>query len=285
MKKSIKLSEVTTYKFGGICHNFYELSEKRQINKIKNDLSKKETFLLGKGSNVVFSDKEFKGNVVRTNFDQLKYDKERSEVEVGSGYYLPKLSRFYKSKNLGNSEFLLGIPGSIGGAVKMNAGAYGYEISDIILSVDAFNLDTKKFEKINRKDLVFSYRSTKNLENKIVTSVTLSAENSDPNVIKKKMREYTDYRKKTQPAGIYNAGSVFKNTKDYSAGQLIESTGLKGYAVDGVRVSNKHANFFIASKGSKASSLYTLVNYVKEQVQKKHGVYLEEEVLFVGDFN
>tara|TARA_B100001996_G_scaffold31610_1_gene23960 strand:+ start:3619 stop:4476 length:858 start_codon:yes stop_codon:yes gene_type:complete len=285
MKKRIKLSDVTTYKFGGFCNSFYELSDKSELSEIESNLTSEETFVLGKGSNVAFSDKEFKGTVLRTNFNKLKYFKDKSEVKVGSGYYLPKLSRFYKTNNLGNCEFLLGIPGSVGGAVKMNAGAHGLEFSDVLLSLEVFNLESKKFERLSKKEVAFSYRNTKNLENKIITSVTLSAVEEDPVIIKKKMRDYTTYRKNTQPAGIYNAGSVFKNTEDYSAGQLIDNAGLKGYSVDGVSVSNKHANFFIAPKGSKAKSLYILVKYVKDQVNKKYGVDLEEEILFIGDFD
>ena len=285
MKKRIKLSDVTTYKFGGICDNFYEITDINELKTINNHLGNKETFILGKGSNVVFSDKKFNGNVIRPNFDKIIYDKDQQQVQVGSGAYLPDISRYYKSKNLGNCEFLIGIPGSLGGAVKMNAGSYGFEISDILLSLEVFDFKTQTNERMDKKDLNFSYRRSANLDNKIVTSAILSAVEVDPLLIKKKMKEYIAYRKKTQPAGIYNAGSVFKNTDDYSAGELIDNAGLKGYKIDGVKVSNKHANFFVASKDSKAKSLYDLVNYVKDEVHKKYGVYLEEEILFVGDFH
>jgi UDP-N-acetylmuramate dehydrogenase len=99
------------------------------------------------------------------------------------------------------------------------------------------------------------------------------------------MSEFNKNRKKSQPPGIYNAGSVFKNTKEYFAGELIEKTGLKGYSINDVSVSTKHANFFIAKKGAKSSSLYKLVQHVKEKVNDKYGIMLEEEIQFIGEFN
>ena len=119
------------------------------------------------------------------------------------------------------------------------------------------------------------------LENKYQT---LIGENGDPNLINSRLKENVAYRKKTQPSGIYNAGSVFKNTEQYSAGELIDKAGLKEYAIDGVKVSKKHANFFIASKGAKSSALYKLVNHVKDVVDNKFGVSLEKEIIFVGNF-
>ena len=198
---------------------------------------------------------------------------------------MPDLARYYKTNNLVNAEFLIGIPGSVGGAAKMNAGAYGWEFSDIIKSLEVYNLDTNKIEIILKEDINFGYRSSNNLERKIIISTILSANKGDPKLINNRLKENVAYRKKTQPAGIYNAGSVFKNTKDYSAGELIDKSGLKGYSIDGVRVSKKHANFFIASKGAQAESLYKLVNHVKDVVDSKYGISLEKEIIFVGKFD
>tara|TARA_B100001996_G_scaffold145942_1_gene111167 strand:- start:749 stop:1603 length:855 start_codon:yes stop_codon:yes gene_type:complete len=284
MKFKIKLSNVTTYKFGGYCDNFYKISED-DIGSLKEDFSNSENFILGKGSNVAFSDEGYEGNIISPNFNGLTYDDRLSEVRVGSSVFLPDLARYYKTNSLVNAEFLIGIPGSVGGAVKMNAGAYGWEFSDIIKSVEVYNLVNNKIEILLKEDLNFSYRTSKNLNRKIVISVTLSANQGDPKLIRSRLKENVDYRKKTQPAAIYNAGSVFKNTNDYSAGELIEKSGLKGYSIDGVKVSNKHANFFIASKGANASSLYKLVNHVKDVVDNKYGVSLEKEIIFIGKFN
>ena len=284
MNNKIKLSTVTTYKFGGYCENFFELNTQEDLHLIKNLSDFKNIFILGKGSNIAFSDKGYEGTVVRSNLNKIKYDSEIGEIKVGSGYYLPELARFFKKNNIENGEFLIGIPGSVGGGVKMNAGSYENELSDIIKSVETYNLESNKFEIFSRDEMEFSYRKSKNLKNSIVVSANLRAYPGDPKMINKTLNNYIRHRKKTQPAGIYNAGSVFKNGNDYSAGELIDKAGLKGYSVDGVRVSEKHANFFIAPKGSKAASLYNLVNYVKEKIDTKYGILLEEEILFIGNF-
>ena len=284
MKYKIKLSTVTTYKFGGYCNNFYKISN-NDIDLFDEAFSNKEYFILGKGSNVAFSDKDYEGNVINPDFNEISFIKDLGEVKVGASVFLPDLARFYKDKNLINAEFLIGIPGSVGGAVKMNAGAYGWEFSDILSSIEVYNLVTKKIETLDKDDINFSYRSSSNLENKVIISATLIGTEGDPALIKSRLKENIKYRKDTQPSAIYNAGSVFKNTDQYSAGELIDKAGLKGFSIDGVKVSTKHANFFVASKGANSSSLYKLVNHVKEVVDSKFGVSLQKEILFVGKFD
>ena len=284
MKYKIKLSTVTTYKFGGYCNNFYKISN-NDIDLFDEAFSNKEYFILGKGSNVAFSDKDYEGNVINPDFNEISFIKNSGEVKVGSSVFLPDIARFYKDKNLINAEFLIGIPGSVGGAVKMNAGAYGWEFSDILSSIEVYNLVTKKIETLDKDDLNFSYRSSSNLENKVIISATLIGTEGDPALIKSRLKENIKYRKDTQPSAIYNAGSVFKNTDQYSAGELIDKAELKGFSIDGVKVSTKHANFFVASKGASSSSLYKLVNHVKEVVDSKFGVSLQKEILFVGKFD
>ena len=284
MKYKIKLSTVTTYKFGGYCNNFYKISN-NDIDLFDEAFSNKEYFILGKGSNVAFSDKDYEGNVINPDFNEISFIKNLGEVKVGSSVFLPDIARFYKNKNLINAEFLIGIPGSVGGAVKMNAGAYGWEFSDILSSIEVYNLVTKKIETLDKDDINFSYRSSSNLENKVIISATLIGTEGDPALIRSRLKENIKYRKDTQPSAIYNAGSVFKNTDQYSAGELIDKAELKGFSIDGVKVSNKHANFFVASKGANSSSLYKLVNHVKEVVDSKFGVSLQKEILFVGKFD
>ena len=284
MKYKIKLSTVTTYKFGGYCNNFYKISN-NDINLFDEAFSNKEHFILGKGSNVAFSDKDFEGNVINPVFNEISFIKNLGEVKVGSSVFLPDIARFYKDKNLINAEFLIGIPGSVGGAVKMNAGAYGWEFSDILSSIEVYNLVTKKIETLDKDDINFSYRSSSNLENKVIISATLIGTEGDPALIRSRLKENIKYRKDTQPSAIYNAGSVFKNTDQYSAGELIDKADLKGFSIDGVKVSTKHANFFVASKGANSSSLYKLVNHVKEVVDSKFGVSLQKEILFIGKFD
>ena len=280
---SVNLSEVTTYRFGGICKNFINIGSEDELSDLENIIKGKQNVILGKGSNVAFSDKEFYGNVLTPKFEELTLS-DNFEIKVGSSVFLPKLSRFFKDNSLSNGEFLIGIPGTVGGAIKMNAGAYGWEFSELLKDLRCFDLETFEIEILKKEELDFSYRKSKNLDNKIILSATLTVEKGDKKIINKNLSDFNEKRKKSQPAAIYNAGSVFKNTSDYYAGELIDNAGLKGYEIDGVRVSEKHANFFVAEKGAKAISLFNLVQYVKDKVSTKFGITLEEEIIFIGDF-
>ena len=280
---SVNLSEVTTYRFGGLCKNFINIESEDELSDLENIIKGKENVILGKGSNVAFSDKEFYGNVLTPKFEELTLS-DNFEIKVGSSVFLPKLSRFFKDNSLSNAEFLIGIPGTVGGAIKMNAGAYGWEFSELLKDLRCFNLETLEIEILKKEELEFSYRKSKNLDNKIILSATLTVEKGDKKIIDKNLSDFNEKRKKSQPAVIYSAGSVFKNTSDYFAGELIDNAGLKGYKIDGVGVSEKHANFFVAEKGAKAVSLFNLVQYVKDKVSTKFGITLEEEIIFIGDF-
>ena len=286
MKTStVNLSSVTTYRFGGLCKNFIVIDNIDNFSQIPEEINSSNTFVLGKGSNIAFADSEYNGFVLQTDLKFINLLNDENTLEVGSSVYLPVLSRYLKEQQLGGGEFLLGIPGSIGGAVKMNAGAYGYEIGTNVVQLNCYDLDQKQIINLDSKSINYSYRKSNNLKNKVILSAILKFEKGNPEKISNKMSEFNKKRKKSQPPGIYNAGSVFKNSKDYFAGELIENTGLKGYSIDKVSVSTKHANFFIAKKDAKASSLFELVQHVKEKVNDKYGVMLEEEIQFIGDFN
>lgn len=284
-KNSIKLSEVTTYKFGGYCDNFFDIDAESIDSGINFNFKDQELLVLGKGSNLVFSDEGYKGNIVKPNINFIKLDDSNSILSLGSSTYLPDIARFSRDNSIASLEWLIGIPGSVGGAVSMNAGAYGYEFADHIKSVKIYDIKSNKIVIKDRDYFEFSYRTAKNLDNKIILSVDLYVEKGDSQEIKNKISEYLKLRKVTQPAGVYNAGSVFKNPKEGSAGFFIENAGLKGYSIEGVEVSQKHANFFVAKKGSKAQSLYDLVNYVKNEVFNKFNISLEEEIIFAGHFS
>jgi UDP-N-acetylmuramate dehydrogenase len=280
----VELSKVTTYRFGGLCKNYIELENYDDLLKISDKINSNNTFVLGKGSNIAFSDKEYKGYVLKPQFEFIENTNDGCILEVGASTYLPDLSRYLKDSELGGGEFLLGIPGSLGGALKMNAGSYGYEIATNVVEVNCYDLNERKLITVDKNTINYRYRQSENLDNKVILSAVLKFEHTDPKLIAQKMSEFNNQRKKSQPPGIYNAGSVFKNSEGYFAGELIDNAGLKGYSIDNVSVSTKHANFFIAKKGAKASSLYNLVQYVKEKVYDKYKVRLEEEIQFIGEF-
>ena len=281
---SVDLSKITTYRFGGVCNSFIEIEDKEDLNNLGDRVFEKENIIIGKGSNVAFSDKEFQGNVICPKFTTIEKNSE-TEITVGASVFLPDLSRHFKENEYSNGEFLIGIPGTVGGAVKMNAGAYDWEFSDLIQHIECFDLSTSSIIKLSKEDINFSYRSSQNLDNKIILSATLKIEVGDINKINSNLANFNKIRKNSQPPAIYNAGSVFKNTKEYAAGKLIDEAGLKGFEIDGVSVSEKHANFFIAKKEAKSLSLYKLVQHVKEIIDSKFGIKLEEEIIFIGEFD
>lgn len=284
-KNSIKLSEVTTYKFGGYCDNFFDVDDESINSEVNFNIKDQELFVLGKGSNLVFSDEGYKGTIVKPNINFIKLKDSNSILSLGASTYLPDIARFSKNNSIASLEWLIGIPGTVGGAVSMNAGAYGYEFADHIKSVKIYDIKSNKIEIKDKDYFEFSYRTTKNLDNKIILSVDLHVEKGNSQEIQKQISKNLKRRKDTQPAGVYNAGSVFKNPKEGSAGFFIENAGLKGFSIEGVEVSQKHANFFVARKGSKAQSLFELTNYVKNEVFNKFDITLEEEIIFVGNFS
>ena len=248
------------------------------LDKIHNLNFNNEYFILGKGSNVVFSDNNYEGIVIQNKMENIDSEFTNDSINVDAGVYLPNLSRYLKDSERTGGEYLLGIPGTVGGAIKMNAGCYGYEFMDSVNFITYFDTVDKKI-----KNIKYSYRNTE-IKNAIILSANLSFSKEDPIKINDKMIEFTQHRKNTQPSAIYNAGSVFKNGSNYFAAELIEKAGLKGYEIDGVKVSEKHSNFFVASKNAKALSLYKLVNYVKEQVKHNYDIELKEEIIFIGEF-
>ena len=219
---SVDLSKITTYRFGGVCKSFIELADKEDLNNLDEILLGKENVIIGKGSNVAFSDKEFQGNVICPKFTTIE-EKSETEITVGASVFLPDLSRYFKENEFSNGEFLIGIPGTVGGAVKMNAGAYDWEFSDLVQYIECFDLNTSNIIKLNKDDINFSYRSSQNLDNKIILSATLQIEKGDIHKIKSNLANFNKIRKNSQPPAIYNAGSVFKNTKDYKACLLYTS--------------------------------------------------------------
>ena len=284
INQEVLLKNETTYRFGGMCKNFFLLEHKKDLENFNEYDIFDEYFILGKGSNIAFSENEFNGAVIQSKINYINFDDNTNKLELGSGTYLPDLSRFLKSKNLSDGEFLLGIPGTVGGALSMNAGCYGYEFLDYVESFEYFDIKSKKIQTIKKSQINYGYRFT-DIDDSIVLSVTMIFPDGDPDIISKNMKEFTNHRRNTQPSALYNAGSVFKNGDDYYAAELIENAGLKGYKIDGVRVSEKHSNFFIADKDAKSSALYKLVNFVKDSIFEKYDVRLQEEIIFVGDFS
>jgi UDP-N-acetylmuramate dehydrogenase len=279
-----KISDLTTYRFGGECENVVTIESVEDVLHIEDEIRDNNYYIIGKGSNVAFSDKSFEKLLLIPQINNISIDSSTMEVSTGSGVFLPDLSRKLYNHSLTGGEFLLGIPGSVGGAIRMNAGCWGSEISNILQSITVYDFNNKTIKTIEKSQFKFGYRDGDFLKNYLILSGKFQFLKSNKDDIYKIMSELNTKRKSSQPSAIYNAGSVFKNPEKNSAGYLIESCGLKGFSIDKVRVSEKHANFFIAEKGAKAISLYELVQHVKNVVKEKHDILLEEEIKFVGNF-
>lgn len=234
--------------------------------------------LLGNASNVLFvNDINFPVIFTSKMIDEINIDKEI--VNVSCGTQISKLAEVLKSNGLSGAEGLFGIPATIGGAIFNNAGAFGYNISDRLLKITVF--DRGNIYDIFKNEIKFGYHSS-NLKGIIVLSATFLFEKKLEYDIIKLCNEFAYKRNKTQPSGL-SLGSVFQKINDKSAGFYLERTGLKGFSVGGIMVSNKHSNFFINNKNGSASDFLELMEIAKNKVEKQFGVLLVAEIEKVGE--
>lgn len=290
---NVELKNMTTFKAGGPAEFFCEPSS---IDELKEALSyaKKENLkvtVLGAGSNVLISDDGIKGLVIRLgrNFSTV-YTREENEnsgkVYGEAGAMLSSLALHAVKLSLKGAEFACGIPGSVGGAVFMNAGAYGGEMKHIISSVDYLDEDFE-LRNIKVEDCDFGYRHSIFTMNPswIVVGCELSLEKGVKDEIESLVNDLKAKRIKSQPLDVPSAGSTFKRPEGYFAGKLIEDSNLKGFALDdsGAQVSPKHAGFVVNNKGTaSASDILKLISYVSDKVYEDSGVRLEPEVRMLG---
>lgn len=244
---------------------------------------------LGGGTNVLISDRGIRGLVVRLgrDFDYRSWSEEddgRVSVDVGAATRLGKLVQEAVKKGYAGIEFAAGIPGSVGGGALMNAGAFGGEIGDAIVAAGAVSLDGEVLE-LDRSRLQFSYRHLALDVDVMITSVRFSLRRSSVGKLKGVVDAVQSKRRRKQPLGFPNAGSVFKNPHGEYAGKLIELAGLKGQTVGRAQVSPDHANFIINLGGAKAVDVRSLMGLVQDAVWKRSGVWLEPEVRLIGDWD
>ena len=243
---------------------------------------------LGGGTNVLISDAGIRGLVVRLGkaFDFRRWSEDeggRARLEVGAATRFISLSRDTVARGYGGLEFAAGIPGSVGGAVRMNAGAFGGEIADVLLLLEGVDADGRIL-RIPRADLQFSYRRLALDPAVMVTSIHFGVVRSPAGKLRAAVEKAQRKRRTGQPVGYPNAGSIFKNPPGEYAGRLIERAGLKGSRVGGAAVSMEHANFIVNTGEARAVDVHNLMGIVQEAVWKKCGVWLEPEVRLVGDW-
>ncbi len=237
--------------------------------------------VIGNGTNLLVSDKGFDGMIIDLRKLSDVFFK-KDEVRAMAGANLEKLIKFCYDHRLAGVEALSGIPATVGGAVVMNAGAFGHNISDYITTVET--LSNGKIKVYDKENCKFCYRGSRFLNKKeIIISATFLFEHADKDIISAGMKTYSEIRKMMHPTGR-SCGSVFKNPKPSSAGALIDRAKLKGFAVGGARISEKHGNFIIAERNATATDVYLLIKFIKEKIKSVFEVELVEEVEYVGEF-
>ncbi|MDD4145822.1 MAG: UDP-N-acetylmuramate dehydrogenase [Clostridia bacterium] len=276
------LQKYTTWKVGGPADLVYQpedLAECAEVLQLARQYQVPVT-ILGVGSNVLIADQGLRGLVILTQgFQKITW--QQHQVTVGSGVLLSHLSRLAAEKGLTGLEFAAGIPGSLGGAVVTNAGAYGCSLDQVIVSVQSLNMEGKTKE-YRKEELALKYRdSIFKREKELIVEIRLTLQIGNISEIKQRMRQYLHLRREKQPLELPNAGSVFKNTGQ-GAGRLIEGVGAKGWRVGDAQISEKHANFIVNLGEAKASEIKTLIREVQKAVKQKYGVELETEVVFLG---
>ncbi len=234
-------------------------------------------YVLGSGANLLIDDSGVKGAVIHLGqgkFTEATLDK--GTLKAGAGADMSKLVLRMVREGLAGLECLAGIPGSVGGCVKMNAGGAFGDIGNCVRSVEVMTTDGQVLTR-EHDELAFAYRST-NITSKLILGAEFTLTEDDPHRVLKLIKQIWIYKKNSQPLSNRNAGCVFKNPRGLSAGALIDQAGLKRRRVGGVEVSEKHANFIIADEGARASDILKLINIIREAVYKKFEVYLEMEL-------
>ena len=273
------------FNLGGPADIFFRAENKDQLIKFLSAIKKNnyKIHILGAGSNTLIRDSGVKGVVIKlgskfSNIELLEED----TVEVGASTLDRKVSDFAKNNEISGMEFLSCIPGSIGGAIIMNSGCYGSDISEILSSIKI--IDEKGKEKeIKNDEIKFFYRGTNIPKNYIILSAVLKGVISSKQSIEQKQEELIERKKKSQPSQIKTGGSTFKNSNDKKAWMLIKESGCDKFYIGDAKISDKHCNFFVNDGKAKTADIEKLINKVKKEVQNKTGVDLELEIKIIGD--
>jgi UDP-N-acetylmuramate dehydrogenase len=284
IRRDVPLGPMTTYKAGGPAALFAELSHVDDLTALVDSglTATHRVLVLGRGSNLVVADSGFEGLVVKLTGEFVTATVDDDRVDAGGAMPLPRLARQAVDAGVLGLEFFVGIPGSVGGAVRQNAGCFGVETIDRLVEAVVVDLETGAESRRRPDDLDLGYRHSNLRRNELVVSASFRGHQGASAAGREKMREITRWRKEHQPGGTLNAGSVFKNPPGMAAGKLIDELGLKGTRVGDVSVSEKHANFFVAGPEATADDIHRLVHRVKDLVFERSGTMLEAEIQFVG---
>ncbi|WP_066252596.1 UDP-N-acetylmuramate dehydrogenase [Neobacillus drentensis] len=285
VKKNEPLVNHTTIKIGGPADLFIEPSSVENLKQVMS-LVKKYSLnwrAIGRGSNLLVSDKGIEGAVIKlgSGIDELKIN--GTEITVGGGHSLVSLATLISKKGMSGLEFASGIPGSVGGAVYMNAGAHGSDISKILTRAHIL-FEDGTMEWLSNEEMKFSYRTSvlQKIRPGIVVEASFQLVEGDKEAIVSQMIKNKDYRKETQPWNFPCAGSIFRNPLPNYAGKLIEVAGLKGFSIGGAKISEMHGNFIVNAGDATAGDVLALIQHVKDVIYSLYEVKMETEVEIVG---
>tara|TARA_A100001011_G_C14259543_1_gene821698 strand:+ start:603 stop:1466 length:864 start_codon:yes stop_codon:yes gene_type:complete len=283
--KNEKLSKYNWFNLGGPAKVFFKPKSNLDLSNFLKKYIKKENniYILGAGSNTLFRDSGFDGTIIKLGKD-FSYTKllKNNQIEVGAGTLDKKVSDFALQNSISGFEFLSCIPGSIGGAICMNSGCYGYDISKIFFSLKAMNLNGD-VKILNKDQIKFFYRGSNLDKNLIILSVIFQGEPGDKSKIQDKQAGFISHKKETQPSRIRTCGSTFKNPEKKKAWELIKTTNCSSFVIGGASISSKHNNFFLNNGKASSADIENLIEKVKKEVFLKTGIKLELEIKIVGD--
>ena len=287
VKKDEPMSKHTSFRIGGPADIWAKVKDVEELIYIVNYANKNNIPLniVGNGSNTLVKDNGVRGIVVSPSFDEIdiKWDNDIAMVNAGSGVKLPVLAGELLKNEIEGFEFASGIPGSVGGAIRMNAGAYGGEMKQIVDSVTYIN-EEGKLENATNENINFSYRYSRFKDNKeIIVNVTFKLNKGNAKEIKEKMDDLNGRRIEKQPLNMPSGGSTFKRGNGFITSQIIDEAGLKGYKIGGAQVSEKHAGFIVNTGNATAEDVLNLVDYVIKVVYEKFGKILEPEIEVIGE--
>lgn len=282
----VPMAPLTTFRVGGPAALYLEPESQGDLAAAGRAITRAgiPVVVLGRGSNVLVADAGFPGLVLRLGRSYRWTARDGDRLRAGGAMPLPAMAGVALRHSLAGLEFGVAIPATLGGAVRMNAGAHGHEMAEVVGFVQVFRLSEGAAVTIPGVEAGFSYRRSALGEDAVVIGARLRLGAGDPSAIRARMEDARAWRRATQPLAEPNCGSVFKNPKGDHAARLIEAAGAKGRRVGGASVSTKHANFIVADPGARAADIVALIAEVRSLVEAREGVRLEREVQLVGRF-
>jgi len=283
IRKNVSLKEYNTWKVGGKAEYFFEPKDLKDLKFFLANFQKTNITFLGNGSNVLIRDGGIKGCVIclKNTLKDYKIIND-GEISFEAGFSCMKIAQITARNNFSGLEFLCGIPGSLGGALAMNAGCYGGNVWEKVTKVVLINEKGILIER-NKKEFKIGYRNVELEKGCFFVSAIFKLDHNLLNNSQEIIKNFLEDRRKKQPTGLPSCGSVFKNPDHHHAANLIDSLGLKGFKIGGAHISTKHANFIISDKSASSNDIEKLIDYIQKKVYEEKNIFLETEVKFIGN--